>query len=116
MDKSTPGGQSRQARRDAIVGLLERCRPPNRQGQNRSLRQSPTASTGAAPGRSDAALLRTLWDRLEIGDVLLGDVIFCNDWTMALLLRQGTDLLTRYSRRIQSTIRQLTTGVRTRLR
>jgi len=44
----------------------------------------------------ETSLLRTLMNRLEPGDILLGDGIFCNYWTVALLLNRGVDLLTRH--------------------
>jgi len=44
----------------------------------------------------ETALLRQLWDRLEAGDILLGDAIFSNYWTIALGLAHGVDLLSRH--------------------
>lgn len=44
----------------------------------------------------ETALLRQLWDRLEAGDILLGDAIFSNYWTLALGLAHGVDLLSRH--------------------
>jgi hypothetical protein len=44
----------------------------------------------------ETSLLRTLMDRLSPNDILLGDAIFGNYWTMALLLTRGVDLLTRH--------------------
>lgn len=44
----------------------------------------------------ETALLRQLWDRLEAGDILLGDAIFSNYWTLALGLARRVDLLSRH--------------------
>ena len=44
----------------------------------------------------ETALLRQLWNRLEAGDILLGDAIFSNYWTIALGLAHGVDLLSRH--------------------
>jgi hypothetical protein len=45
---------------------------------------------------SETALLRQLLDRLEAGDVLLGDALFSNYWTIALMLECGVDLVSRH--------------------
>jgi hypothetical protein len=44
----------------------------------------------------ETALLRRLLDNLDSGDVLLGDAIFANYWTIALLLGQGVDLVSHH--------------------
>ena len=45
---------------------------------------------------SETALLRQLLHRLEAGDVLLGDALFSNYWTIALMLERGVDLVSRH--------------------
>jgi hypothetical protein len=55
---------------------------------------------------SETALLRQLLDRLEAGDVLLGDAIFSNYWTIALMLECGVDLVSRHDGKRQVDLRQ----------
>ena len=43
----------------------------------------------------EVSLLRTLHDRLEPDDILLGDRIFCTYFDMALLQERGVDVVTR---------------------
>jgi hypothetical protein len=43
----------------------------------------------------DSQLLRSLWNRLEIGDILLADRAFCSFGAMASLLRRGVDSVMR---------------------
>ncbi len=43
----------------------------------------------------ETALLRQLLGHLEVGDVLLGDAIFSDYWTMALVSARGVDLVSR---------------------
>jgi len=53
---------------------------------------------GAYRGKltSETALLRQMLDHLEAGDVLLGDAIFSNYWTIALMLERGVDMVSRH--------------------
>ena len=55
---------------------------------------------------SETALLRHLFDRLEAGDVLLGDAIFSNYWTIALLLERGVDIVSRHDGKRHVDVRQ----------
>jgi len=55
---------------------------------------------------SKTALLRQLLDRLEAGDVLLGDAIFSNYWTIALMLERGVDTVSRRDGKRQVDFRQ----------
>lgn len=50
---------------------------------------------GAYSGKKtgETSLLRQLFEHLEAGDVLLGDAIFSNYWTIAMLLMRGVDFL-----------------------
>jgi len=41
----------------------------------------------------EPALLRVLFDRLQAGDVLLGDACFCSYFLIALLIEQGVDIV-----------------------
>lgn len=54
----------------------------------------------------ETALLRQLLDRLDRGDVLLGDAIFSNYWTIALLLERGVDLVSRHDGKRRVDFRQ----------
>jgi len=44
----------------------------------------------------ETALLRQLMERLEAGDVLLGDACFANYWTILGLLQRGVDLVSHH--------------------
>lgn len=44
----------------------------------------------------ETSLLRRLFDYLQAGDILLTDAIFCNYWTIALLVLLGVDLVSRH--------------------
>jgi len=44
----------------------------------------------------ETALLRQLLGGLKAGDVLLADACFANYWTIALLLKQGVDIVTHH--------------------
>lgn len=50
---------------------------------------------GAYRGKQtgETSLLRQLFEHLEAGDVLLGDAMFSNYWTIAMLLERGVDYL-----------------------
>jgi hypothetical protein len=54
----------------------------------------------------ETALLRQLLDRLDRRDVLLGDAIFSNYWTIALLLERGVDLVSRHDGKRRVDFRQ----------
>jgi hypothetical protein len=41
----------------------------------------------------ESALLRALFDRLQAGDILLGDACFCSYFLIALLIEQGVDVV-----------------------
>jgi len=43
----------------------------------------------------ETALLRSMFDRLQGGDVLLGDSCFCSFFMIALLQKRGVDVLFR---------------------
>jgi hypothetical protein len=43
----------------------------------------------------DSQLFRSLWNRLEIGDILLADRAFCSFGALASLLRRGVDSVMR---------------------
>ncbi len=55
------------------------------------------AATGPWRGKrtGEPALLRDLFDRLQPGDVLLGDCCFCSYFMLALLLARGVDAVVR---------------------
>jgi hypothetical protein len=44
-------------------------------------------------GTGELSLLRQLWHRLDAGDVLLGDRIYCSYFEIALLSRRGVDVV-----------------------
>ena len=46
-------------------------------------------------GTGEISLLRQIWDDLEVGDVLLGDRIFCSYCEIALLQQRGIDVVFR---------------------
>ena len=50
---------------------------------------------GAYSGKQtgETSLLRQLFDQLDAGDILLGDAMFSNYWTIAMLLERGIDFL-----------------------
>jgi hypothetical protein len=54
----------------------------------------------------ETALLRQLLDRLKAGDILLGDAIFSNYWTIALVRERGVDLLGRHDAKRRIDFRQ----------
>ena len=47
----------------------------------------------------ETALLRSMFDRLQAGDVLLGDSCFCSFFMIALLQKRGVDVLFRQHQR-----------------
>jgi hypothetical protein len=47
----------------------------------------------------ETALFRTLWDRLESGEIVLGDRYFCSFFAIAGLSRRGVDVLVRMHQR-----------------
>jgi len=59
------------------------------------------AAMGPYSGKvtGETALLRQLFDRLQPGDVLLGDRYFCSYFMIALLVEQGVDVVTRLHQR-----------------
>jgi hypothetical protein len=59
------------------------------------------AAVGAYLGKQtgETALLRTLLDQFQAGDVVLGDRYFCSYWQIALFLQRGVDCLFRLHQR-----------------
>jgi len=47
----------------------------------------------------ETSLLRQLFDKLQAGDVLLGDAMFSNYWTIALSLDRGVDIVSHHDGR-----------------
>lgn len=60
-------------------------------------------------GTGELSLLRQMWHRVEAGDVLLGDRIYCSYFEIALLSRRGVDVVFR---KHQSRITDFRTGRR----
>ena len=54
----------------------------------------------------ETSLLRQLLGRLKAGDILLGDAIFSNYWTIALVRERGVDLLGRHDGKRRIDFRQ----------
>ena len=44
-------------------------------------------------GTGELSLLRQVWDRLESGDILLGDTAYCSYFEIAMLTRRGVDVV-----------------------
>ena len=56
-------------------------------------------------------LLRTLWERREMGDLLLGDRGFCSDGALASLFQRGLDSVLRLHQASQGALsRRAATG------
>jgi len=47
----------------------------------------------------ETSLLRQIFDQLKAGDVLLGDAMFANYWTIALSLERGVDIVSHHDGR-----------------
>jgi len=47
----------------------------------------------------ETSFLRQLFDNLQAGDVLLADAMFSNDWTIALSLDRGVDIVSHHDGR-----------------
>lgn len=71
----------------AIIGLAT--------GVVRDLAMGPYQGKGTG----ETALFRTLWDRLEVGEIVVGDRYFSSFFMMAGLLQRGVDIVSRMHQR-----------------